>query len=87
MLNSINLVFIFPLTLLFLKIIAFFGDQKKPRKSLFLLFLKPLSVTTNVIGLQTASAGNMVRRSSLQNDAVVVMETGFFREIPYRIGE
>ena len=46
--------------------------------------LKPISVTTNVVGLQTASAGHVgqnssahvARKSGLQTDAVVVTETG-----------
>ena len=46
------------------------------------LFLKPLSVTTNVVGLQTDEAGHVGRNSSayvthvvgLQTDAVVVTE-------------
>ena len=45
---------------------------------------KPVSVTTNVVGLQTASAGhvgaavlaNVARRSGFQADAVVVTERG-----------
>ena len=45
--------------------------------------LKPLSVTTNVVGLQTDDAGHVDRNSSahvahvvgLQTDAVVVTET------------
>ena len=49
------------------------------------LFLKPLSVTTNVVGLQTDEAGHVGRNSSayvahvvgLQTDAVVVTEPRF----------
>ena len=47
--------------------------------------LKPLSVTTNVVGLQTDDAGHLGQNSSahlacvvgLQTDAVVVNETHF----------
>ena len=47
--------------------------------------LKPLSVTTNVLGLQTYDAGSVGQNSSahvarvvgLQTDAVVVTETRF----------
>ena len=49
------------------------------------LDIKPLSVTTNVVGLQTDDAGHVGKNSSahearvvgLQTDAVVVTETHF----------
>ena len=51
----------------------------------FILKLKPLSVTTNVVGLQTDDAGQVGQNSSahvarivgLQTDTVVVTETRF----------
>ena len=39
--------------------------------------LKPLSVTTNVVGLQTDDAGHVARVVGLQTDPVVVTEAHF----------
>ena len=57
----------------------------KPLKQYRLVCLKPLSVTTNVVGLQTDDADHVGQNSSahvvnvvgLQTDAVVVTESRF----------
>ena len=65
------------------------GTQSKVENSnAFIALFKPLSVTTNVVGLQTDDADHVDQNSSahvacivgLQTDAVVVTETHFSSE-------
>ena len=49
---------------------------------------KPISVTTNVVGLQTEcqnSSANVVRVVGLQTDAVVVTETRLSVRVPKKL--